>query len=87
MQNEQTNRFQLFSNSDSKHMFLLERSVNKILCYGAINEAVDAFNVHRSTIRRVWQRGLSSLDQGSTLMDASTMRKNCGRKKEYSATT
>jgi len=62
--------------------FLLERSVNKILCHGAINEAAEAFNVHRSTIRRVWQRGLSSLDQGSTLMDASTMRKNCGRKKK-----
>ena len=27
--------------------FLLERSVNKILCHGAINEAADAFNVHR----------------------------------------
>jgi len=56
--------------------------VNKILCRGAINEAAEAFNVHRSTIRRVWQRGLSSLDQGSTLMDALTMRKNCGRKKK-----
>jgi len=37
--------------------FLLERSLNKILCYGAINEAAEAFNVHRSTIRQVWQRG------------------------------
>ena len=27
--------------------FLLERSVNKILCHGAINEAADTFNVYR----------------------------------------
>ena len=62
--------------------FLLERSVNKVLCYGAINEASEKFSVHRSTIHRVWRRGLSSLEQGNTLMDASTLRKNCGRKKK-----
>ena len=53
--------------------FLLERSVNKVLCYGAINEASEKFSVHRSTIHRVWRRGLSSLEQGNTLMDASTL--------------
>ena len=35
------------SERSSITQFLLERSVNKILSYGAINEAAEAFNVHR----------------------------------------
>ena len=37
--------------------FLLERSTNKKLHRGAIQEAAEAFNVSRGAISRVWHRG------------------------------
>ena len=62
--------------------FLLERSANKNLHRGAIREASEAFNVNRKSISQVWHRGLSWLEEGSSFMDGSSLKKKrCGRKR------
>jgi len=62
--------------------FLLERSASKKLHRGAIKEASEAFNVNRKSISQVWHRGLSSLEEGSSFMDGSSLKKKrSGRKK------
>ena len=60
---------------------LLERSTNKVLRSGAINEVARQFDVNRAAIRRVWSRAIESLNDGNVLMDGSSKKSNCGRKK------
>ena len=61
---------------------LLERSTNKILKRGAINKVARQFDVNRAAIRRVWSREIASLTDGNILMDGSSKKSNCGRKKK-----
>ena len=61
---------------------LLERSTNKVLKRGAINEVAGQFDVNRAATRRVWSRAVESLADGNYLMDASNKKSNCGRKKK-----
>ena len=61
---------------------LLERSTNKVLKRGAINEVTRQFDVNRAAIRRVWSRAIESLTDGNDLMDGSSKKLNCGCKKK-----
>mmetsp|Transcript_19480 Transcript_19480/g.28657 ORF Transcript_19480/g.28657 Transcript_19480/m.28657 type:complete len:248 (-) Transcript_19480:593-1336(-) len=61
---------------------LLERSTKKVLKRGAIYEVARQFDVNRAAIRRVWSRAIESLTDGNVLMDGSSKKSNCGRKKK-----
>ncbi|KAJ8908053.1 hypothetical protein NDN08_008150 [Rhodosorus marinus] len=64
---------------------LLEKSSNKSLPRGAIGEVANMFGVHRTTVLRIWSRGVDSITKGSKFMDVSSKIRQSGRKrKDYS---
>lgn len=61
---------------------LLQRSTDYALELGAIKQVSLKFGVGRNTVGRIWKRALDSLANGSNVMEVSSKKSNCGRKRK-----
>ena len=52
------------------------------LKHGAINEISAKYNVSRVSISKLWRNASDQLRRGEIVVDSSSMKRNCGRKKK-----
>jgi hypothetical protein len=60
---------------------LLQSLENRILRRGAINDVAPTFNITSLTVSNLWKRGIASFKGGGSVMDVSSRKTNCGRKR------